>query len=72
MEKTFSQEELALMSYYKAESLYELKEVLQIALPHLTDKLAADTTADCIDKLCGMTEKDFSTLQAEITACELT
>lgn len=71
MSKIFSQEELALMSGYEAESLHGLLAELQMVLPHVEDKLAADTTADCIDKLCRMEEGDFSTLQANIAACEL-
>lgn len=71
MNKTFSQEELALMSGYEAKSLRGLLAELQMVLPHMEDKLAADTTADCIDTLCGMTEADFPALQAEIAACEL-
>lgn len=71
IDKMFTQEELALMSLYKSESMKELLTALQAALPHLTDKLAADTTADCIDKLCHMEEKDFPALQAAITACGL-
>lgn len=71
MKKAFSQEELALLHCYDPESLCGLLEALQVALPHITDKLSADTTADCIDKLCGMTEKDFPALQTEIAAREL-
>lgn len=71
IDKMFTQEELALMSLYKSESMRDLLTALQTALPHLTDKLAADTTADCIYKLCPMEEKDFPVLQAAMTACEL-
>lgn len=67
MSKMFAREELELMGYYEATSQHGLLTNLQTALPHITDKLSADTTANCIDKLCGMSsEAEFDVLQAQI------
>ncbi|MEG1687881.1 MAG: transposon-transfer assisting family protein [Angelakisella sp.] len=69
--KHFTHEEVALMSCYDISSLPNLICTLQLALPHITDKLSADTTADCIDKLCSMNSQEFAALKVRLVVPEL-
>ncbi|MEG0944459.1 MAG: transposon-transfer assisting family protein [Angelakisella sp.] len=69
--KHFTHEEIALMGNYDTSSLTNLIGTLQFALPYVTDKQAADTTADCIGKLCSMERQEFAALQAQLAAPEM-
>lgn len=70
--KAFRQEELALMASYECDcGLVHLIGQLQQALHFTEDKLAADTTADCIDKLCSLDDDEFKIVLGQIHVCEL-